>query len=846
MNFNNYTIKASEAIQDAQNLALTNNHNQIELAHLMLALLQQQGGYVSQILQKAWIQKEWIFWFCNEKLSKLPKVTGNNQLNISPLLAKVFAHAEQIMKSMGDTYVTTEHLFLWCYKETNEYSDYLISLWLTYNKVLEIITTMRKWQQVTSNDPEATHDALSKYARNLTELAASGKMDPVIGRDEEIRRTLQILSRRTKNNPCLVGDPGVGKTAIVEGLAQKIIAGDVPDTLMDKQIFELDMGLLIAGAKYQGEFEERLKAIIKEVTESDGQIILFIDEIHTVIGAGKNSGAMDMAQLLKPALARGQMKTIGATTMAEYRKHIEKDPALERRFQPVLVDEPSIDDAITILRWIKANYERHHGVKISDAAVVSAVQLSVKYVSDRFLPDKAIDLIDEAAASVKMNLYSAPEYVSKLEKQSKQLEVEKNALIREDKEWNNQKNSVRIQQIEKELAEIAETYTAQKTQWESAKSLVDRIKSIKDEINVLRITADQALQKSDYTLSAEISYGKIPTLEKELQNIDTQIEQARQDGSLIIDDQVDPEDIASIISRRTGVPASKLIQSDIEKLVHLEEYLRERVVGQDHALEAVSNAIRRARSGLNDPNRPLGSFVFMGPTGVGKTELAKALAEYLFDDSKHLIRIDMSEYMEKHAVARLIGSPPGYVGYDEGGQLTDAVRSKPYSVVLFDEIEKAHPDVFHLLLQILDDGRLTDSQGRTVNFKNTIVIMTSNLDEERMKTFFRPEFLNRIDEIVHFNPLGKELNTHIVRMQLDGILDRVMKDKQIQIIYNDSVIDYLMSRGFDEQFGARPLKRAIQKYILDPLAMKIIAGEVNEGDRVELDVVDGKVIFPWL
>ncbi len=841
MNFNNYTIKASEAIQDAQNLALTNNNNQIDIAHLLLSLIQQQGGYISQIFQKAWIHKEVILWFCNEKLSKLPKVTGNNQLSISPALAKIFAHAEQGMKSIGDSYVTTEHLFLWLYKEQNEYSDYLISLWLTYNKVLEIITSMRKWKQVTSNDPEATNDALSKYARNLTELAANGKMDPIIGRDDEIRRTVQILSRRTKNNPCLVGDPWVGKTAIVEGLAQKIIAWDVPDTLMDKQIFELDMGLLIAGAKYQGEFEERLKAIIKEVTDSDGQIILFIDEIHTVIGAGKNSGAMDMAQLLKPALARGQMKTIGATTMAEYRKHIEKDPALERRFQPVLVDEPSIEDATTILRGIKGNYERHHGVKISDAAVVAAVQLSVKYVSDRFLPDKAIDLIDEAAASVKMDLYSAPEEVSNLEKQIKQLEVEKNALSKEDKK--NNQNVARISQIEKEIAELSESFQIAKSSWESAKSHVDRIKSIKDEINLLRIQADQALQKSDYSLSAEITYGKIPALEKELVMIDNQIEQAKHDGTLVIDDQVEPEDIARIISRRTGVPASKLIQSDIEKLTHLENYLRERVVGQDHALEAVSNAIRRARSGLNDPHRPLGSFIFMGPTGVGKTELAKALAEYLFDDSKHLIRIDMSEYMEKHAVARLIWSPPGYVGYDEGGQLTDAVRRKPYSVVLFDEIEKAHPDVFHLLLQILDDGRLTDSQWRTVNFKNTIIIMTSNLDEERMKTFFRPEFLNRIDEVVHFNPLGKDLNTFIVRIQLDDTFRRIMKDKQIQIIYNDSVVDYLMARGFDEQFGARPLKRAIQKYILDPLAMKIIAGEVSEGDKVELDVVDGKLLI---
>ena len=839
MNFNNYTIKATESIQDAQNLALTHDHSQIDTPHLLLALFQQKSGYVPQIITGLGLQVNSIEDFIKEKLESLPRITGEHQLSMSTTLAKVLALAEQIMKDMWDQYITTEHLFLAILKDNNIYSDYLKSLSITYPVVLQAVQNNRNWQSVTSNDPESTQDALSKYARNLSELARQGKLDPVIGRDDEIRRTIQILSRRTKNNPCLVWDPGVGKTAIVEGLAQKIANWEVPDTLIDKQIYELDMWLLIAGAKYQWEFEERLKAIIKEATDSDGLIIIFIDEIHTVIGAGKTQGAMDMAQLLKPALARWQMKTIGATTLAEYRKHIEKDPALERRFQPVAIDEPNIEDAITILRGIKWNYERHHGVKISDAAVVAAVELSTKYISDRFLPDKAIDLIDEAGASVKMNLYSAPDHVTKLERQIKQLEVEKNALIRED----NKKNENRLNNIEKDLAQLQEEYNTVKTSRESTKNLVDRMKSIKDEINSLNIQADQALQRSDYNTSAEITYGKIPALQKELEEVENTVEKAKEDGTLSVDDQVDPEDIAHIISRWTGIPASKLVQSDIDKLLKLEDHLRLRVVGQDHALEIVADAIRRARSGLNDPNKPLGSFIFAWPTWVGKTELAKALAEFMFDDKNHMIRIDMSEYMEKHTVARLIGSPPGYVGYEEWGQLTDAVRRKPYSVILFDEIEKAHPDVFHLLLQILDDGRLTDSHGRTVNFTNTIVIMTTNLDEDKITTFFRPEFINRIDEIVHFSSLDKWLNSQIVKIQLDSTLSRIMKEKQITITYNEKVLDYLIDKWFDEQFGARPLKRAIQKYILDPLAMEFIKWNIETENKIAIDVKNDKIII---
>lgn len=836
MNREKYTIKASEAISDAQNLALSNSNSQIDLVHILLALVEQKWWYITQILHKLNIDSKTIIDYLKSQIDKLPKVSGNNQLSISNPLAKVLAQADQLSKSMNDQYITTEHIFLAIAKES-EYTTYLNNLWANYQNILSTIQEMRKWQNVTSNDPETTNDALGKYARDLTEMARNGKMDPIIGRDDEIRRTIQILSRRTKNNPCLVGDPWVGKTAIVEWLAQKIVAGEVPDNLKDRQIFELDMGLLIAGAKYQWEFEERLKAVIKEVTDSDGQIILFIDEIHTVIWAGKTSWAMDMAQLIKPALARWQMKTIWATTLAEYRKHIEKDPALERRFQPVIVDEPSTEDAITILRWIKANYERHHGVKISDAAVVSAVNLSTKYISDRFLPDKAIDLMDEASASVKMNLYSAPEEVSKLEKQIKNLEVEKNALQREDKSH----NTPRLWEIEKILSDLNEQYNAAKSGRESAKSMIDQVKNIKDQINDLTSQAQQAMQRSDYNTSAEITYGKIPALQQELIDIENKIESAKSSWALVIDDEVEPEDIAKIISRWTWIPANKLVQSDMDKLLHLEDYLRHKVLGQDHALEAVSNAIRRARSWLNDPHRPIWSFIFAGPTGVGKTELAKWLAEFLFDSSNNMIRIDMSEYMEKYAISRLIWSPPGYVWYDEGGQLTDAVRRKPYSVVLFDEIEKAHPDVFNLLLQILDDGRLTDSQGRTVNFKNTIIIMTTNLAEDKITSFFRPEFINRIDEIIRFNSLDKNLNTQIVKVQLDQTISRIQTEKQIYISYDNDVIDYLISRWFDEQFWARPLRRAIGKYILDPLAIQIINGNVDTGDKVKLYISEDKV-----
>jgi ATP-dependent Clp protease ATP-binding subunit ClpB len=860
MDFKHYTHKASQAIQSAHDLALDRKHSQIDIVHLMISLLTDKQWYVVQIIQQSGISLTTITDPLYAMLVSLPTLSGEYQLGISQQLSSVLHSADQIMQSMWDQYLTTEHLLLAIVQSSHEISTLLTKQWLSHQSVLQAIESMRKGKNVTSMDPEASHDVLLKYARNLTQLAQQWKLDPIIGRDEEIRRTIQILSRRTKNNPCLVGDPGVGKTAIVEWLAHKIIKNEVPDTLKGKIIYELDMGQLIAWTKYQGEFEERLKAIITEVTWSDGQIILFIDEIHTVIWAGKTQGSMDMAQLLKPALARGQMKTIWATTLAEYRKHIEKDPALERRFQPVTVDEPSAEDAMTILRGIKANYERHHGVNIADAAIVSAVNLSVKYISDRFLPDKAIDLIDEAAASVKMDLYSAPASVTQIATQIKQLEVEKNALNQED----TKKNQKRIEEIGSILANLNETYHQALTQRESTKSLVDRNKDINEHINKLRIQAEQAMNQSDYALSAEITYGQIPTLQKQLQQIQDQIQDAKDAWTLIIDDTVDSEDIAHIISRRTNIPVNKLLQSDIQKLTGLETYLRQRVVWQDHALQVVSNAIRRARSGLNDPHRPLGSFIFAGPTGVGKTELAKSLAEFVFDDDKHMIRLDMSEYMEKHAVAKLIWSPPGYVWYEEWWQLTDAIRRKPYSVILFDEIEKAHPDVFNILLQILDDGRITDSQWRTVNCTNTIIIMTTNLwstqIQENLKNsnthhksdiqdivteiigqHFRPEFINRVDEVVVFHPLSADINTQIVKIQLDQLSARIAKEKDIIVTYDAGVLEYIMNRWTDLQFGARPLKRTIQKYIVDPLAMKLIDGTLVWGDRVKLYVQNDSI-----
>lgn len=868
MDFKNYSHKASEAIQTAHDLALQYKHNQIDIIHLMMALIWDQQWYIPQIIQQSSVSLSSLLWPLQKILLSVPTINGEYQLGISTHLSNILSNTDQIMKSFWDQYITTEHMLLSICHSSNPVSDLLQKNGLTYDHIMSIIQSIRKGKTVTSPNPESSQDTLSKYARNLTTLAQQGKLDPVIGREEEIRRVVQILSRRTKNNPCLVWDPGVGKTAIVEWLAHKIIKNEVPDTLKDKVIYELDMGQLIAGTKYQGEFEERIKALITEITESDGQIILFIDEIHTVIWAGKTQWAMDMAQLLKPALARGQMKTIGATTLAEYRKHIEKDPALERRFQPVIIDEPSIEDTLTILRGIKSYYERHHGVKITDDALVSAVQLSVKYISDRYLPDKAIDLIDEASASVKMDLYSAPKSVSQIANQIKQLEVEKNALSKEI----NKKSQKRLTEIEKLLTNLWESYRQWLTQRESTKSLVDRNKQISDQINQLRIKSEQAMNQWDYALSAEITYGQIPSLQKDLENIQMQMDQAKSSGILMIDDSVDAEDIAQIISRRTNIPATKLLQSDIAKLQWLEEYLTQKVVWQDYAVSVVSNAIRRARSWLNDPYRPLGSFIFAGPTWVGKTELSKALAEFMFDDSKQMIRLDMSEYMEKHSVSKLIGSPPGYVWYEEWGQLTDAIRRKPYSVILFDEIEKAHPDVFNILLQMLDDGRITDSQGRTVNCNNVIIIMTTNLGSSQIQEIlqsstdkgvdqyvdlqdtvthiigqhFRPEFVNRVDEIVVFKPLNTQINTQIVTIQLDKITSRIYQEKDITISYDQSVVEYLISRWMDLQFGARPLKRAIQRYILDHLAMKLIESDIHGWDHVHITIDMDRIVFKIL
>ncbi|HRX63939.1 MAG TPA: AAA family ATPase, partial [Candidatus Absconditabacterales bacterium] len=768
--------------------------------------------------------------------------------------------SEKIMNDMGDSYITTEHLLLAIIKGTNKVKEILSNEGLDYDLVFKKIKEMRNGKKVESSNPENTMDALGKYGKDLTQLAQEGKLDPVIGRDEESRRAIQILSRRTKNNPVLIGDPGVGKTAIIELLAQQIIKGEVPDMLKNKKIVELDMGSLIAGAKYQGEFEERLKAVLKEVEKSDGSIVLFIDELHLVVGAGKTQGSMDMGNLLKPSLARGEIRVIGATTINEYRKYIEKDAALERRFQPVMVSEPNKEDALAILRGIKKTYETHHGVKISDTAVVACVDLSMRYITDRRLPDKAIDLLDEAAASTKMGMTSMPEDILRLEKKISQLEIEKQALSIENKK----KNEDRINEIEKELSNIKEKYNIKKSEREADRKLLVETKEINKEIKDLHHEAEIAEKQTNYNKAAEIKYSKIPDLEAKLKNIENKIDQSKKEGKILIKDIVEEEDIALIISKWTGIPVSKLIQTEMEKLSKLEEYLSTKVVGQSKAISSVSNAIRRARAGLKDPNRPIGSFLFLGPTGVGKTELAKQLAILLFNNEKSMIRLDMSEYQEKHTVSRLIGSPPGYIGHDEGGQLTEAVRRKPYSVILFDEVEKAHPEVFNTLLQLLDDGILTDSKGRTVDFKNTIVVMTSNLGSEvimsKMKdqkgnislekdimpllqSHFRPEFLNRLDDIILFNPVNEEMLTKIVDIQLSKIVDLVKKEKNIDLSISNEVKKYIAKVGLDPLFGARPLKRSIQNTLLDELAMQIIEGKISDNSKITANKKNGKIFF---
>ena len=858
MQYDKFTMKSQEALQEAQRLAQSNNNQQIEPEHLLKVLLIDETGIVPSVLKKMGVSVSSLVNEMDRAIEKLPKVTGAGaQIYLSPQLNQVLQKAFSIASEMKDEYVSQEHLAL-AMIETPGTAPYqaFSAFNVTKEDFLKALTSIRGSERITDPNPEEKYQALEKYARDLTDLARAGKLDPVIGRDEEIRRVLQVLSRRTKNNPVLIGEPGVGKTAIVEGLAQRIVAGDVPETLKNRRIVALDMGALIAGAKYRGEFEERLKAVLKEVSEKQGEIILFIDEIHTLVGAGASEGAMDASNMLKPALARGELHCIGATTIDEYRKYIEKDAALERRFQPVLVDEPSVEDTIAILRGLKEKYEVHHGVRIKDSALVAAATLSHRYITDRFLPDKAIDLIDEAAAKLRMEIDSLPTEIDEIERKIIQLEIEREALKKES----DPASQERLKKIEEELANLKEESNSLKARWQEEKSLIQRIRDIKEQIDKLKIEAEQKQRLGDLNKVAEILYGEIPKLQKELEEAQKKLEEYQKDGRSMLKEEVDAEDIAAIISKWTGIPVSKLMQGEREKLIHLEEELSKRVVGQEKAITAVANAVRRARAGLQAPNRPIGSFIFLGPTGVGKTELAKALAEFLFDTEQAMIRIDMSEFMEKHSVARLIGAPPGYVGYEEGGYLTEAVRRKPYSVILFDEIEKAHPDVFNILLQILDDGRLTDGKGRTVDFRNTIIIMTSNVGSalimeakdavemearvmEALRAQFRPEFLNRIDDIIIFHALTKEHLAKIVDIQVRYLAER-LREQNYDIEITQRAREWLAQVGYDPNFGARPLKRAIQRYIEDPLALEILEGNFKEGDKIIVDLDENNhVIF---
>ena len=844
MNFNNFTIKSQEAVQEAVNLVQNRGQQVIEPEHLMAGLLKVGENVTNFIFQKLGINGQQIETVLDRQIASLPKVSGGEPY-LSRDANEVLQKAVEVSKELGDEYVSLEAILLALLNVKSTVSTMLKDAGLTDKELRAAIQELRQGQNVTSQSSEDTYQSLNKYAINLIEAARSGKLDPVIGRDEEIRRVLQILSRRTKNNPILIGEPGTGKTAIVEGLAQRILRGDVPENLKNKQLFSLDMGALVAGAKYKGEFEERLKSVINEVKKSDGNIILFIDEIHTLVGAGKGEGAMDAANILKPALARGELRSIGATTLDEYQKYFEKDKALERRFQTVMVDEPDTASSISILRGLKERYENHHQVRIKDEAIIAAVELSSRYITDRFLPDKAIDLMDEAAAKLRMERDSLPEELDEIERRLKQLEIEREAIKRE-------KDEAKLAQLNKEIAELKEQETSYKAKWQSEKELVNKIQQNKKEIEQLKFEADKAEREGDYGKVAEIRYGKLQALENEIKSIQEDLKKKQGDNALI-KEEVTAEDIADVVSRWTGIPVSRMLQSEREKLLHLEDELHKRVIGQDEAIQAVADAVRRSRAGLQDPRRPIGSFIFLGTTGVGKTELAKALAEYLFNDESLMTRIDMSEYQEKHTVSRLIGAPPGYVGYDEGGQLTEAVRRKPYSVVLFDEIEKAHPDVFNILLQVLDDGRLTDNKGRTVNFKNTIIIMTSNLgssyiqsqfekindqnhdqvvDETKkevmnmLKKTIRPEFLNRIDEIIMFQPLNKPQIEQIVRLQIKGI-QKMLEDNGVTLQMSDEAIDFLATAGYDPEFGARPVKRAIQRYLLNDLSKKLLSQEVN-------------------
>ena len=862
MNFNQYTQKSLEAVQSAQNLAVQNSHQQLEQVHLLLALLRQDGGLIPQLLRKMDVTVESLEAAAAAQLRKIPSVKTSREADrfyISADVDATFNAAEEQAKAMKDEFVSVEHLFLALLETARGDVKSLFETYrITKENALKALQAVRGNQRVTSDSPEGTYDALEKYGTDLVKRAREQKMDPVIGRDEEIRNVVRILSRKTKNNPVLIGEPGVGKTAIAEGLAQRIVKKDVPKSLQDKTIFSLDMGALIAGAKYRGEFEERLKAVLNEVKQSDGQIILFIDELHTIVGAGKTEGSMDAGNLLKPMLARGELHCIGATTLDEYRQYIEKDAALERRFQPVMVDEPTVEDTIAILRGLKERYEVFHGVKIADSAIIAAATLSHRYITDRFLPDKAIDLVDEACAQIRTEMDSMPTELDAVSRKIIQMEIEEAALKKEEDEL----SKGRLAELQKELAEERDTFNAMKAQWENEKNAIGKVQQLRETIEDLNRQIEAAEQRYDLEKAAELKYGRLPEAQRQLEEEERRAQSAKE--SNILRDRVTDEEIARIVERWTGIPVSRLVQGEREKLLHLDETLHKRVIGQDEAVQAVTEAIQRSRAGIQDPNRPIGSFLFLGPTGVGKTELAKTLAQALFDDENNLVRIDMSEYMEKFSVSRLIGAPPGYVGYEEGGQLTEAVRRKPYSVVLFDEVEKAHPDVFNVLLQVLDDGRITDSQGRTVDFKNTILILTSNLGSEfllggvnadgtideqakaqvqaLLRRSFRPEFLNRLDEIVFYKPLTKENVTKIIDLQIDKLNSR-LENQQIRCQLTEKAKEAIVDAAYDPQYGARPLRRYVQHTVETMLSKRLLKGDITPGSTVTVDAVDGELVM---